>query len=97
MIGHEAEAEDFDRVLRFRGGEQVEERRVVAVLIEDRSATGPANMVGMARNLSAWNARHGKSTARQTGAWTQEKVALYLGNEIIHATTEYEPGRDRPT
>jgi hypothetical protein len=32
MIGHEAEAEEFDRVLRFCSGEQVEECSVVAAL-----------------------------------------------------------------
>jgi len=78
MIGHEAEAEDFDRVLRFRGGKPVKERGVVAVLMEDRRATVPAvqNMVGVSGHLSAWNTRHGSSTVRETGAATQEKVAL---------------------
>jgi hypothetical protein len=38
MIGHEAEAEDPDRVRRFCGGEQVEKCGVVAVLVEDRAA-----------------------------------------------------------
>ena len=42
IIGHEAEAEDFDRICRFRGGEQVEERAVVAVLVEDRGTAIPA-------------------------------------------------------
>ena len=32
MIGHETHAEEFDGVLRFRGGEQVEECCVVTVL-----------------------------------------------------------------
>ena len=60
MIGHEAEAKDSDRVRRFRGGEQVEEGGVVAVLVEDCRAPVPAieHMVGMARHLSAWNPRH---------------------------------------
>ena len=80
MIGHEAEAEDFDRVLRFRGGKQVKERGVVAVLMEDRRATVPAvqNMAGVSGHLSAWNTRHGSSTVRGTGAATQEKVACPL-------------------
>ncbi len=60
MIGHQAEAKDSDRVRRFRGGEQVEEGGVVAVLVEDCRAPVPAieHMVGMARHLSAWNPRH---------------------------------------
>ena len=69
MIGHEAEAEDFDRVFRFRRGEQVDKRGVVAVLVEDRSATVPAieHMVGVSGYLSMWNTRHGSSTVRETG------------------------------
>ncbi len=73
MIGHQADADDVDRVLRFRRGEQVEERRVVAVLVEDRSATVPAieHMVGVSGHLSARNPGHRKSTVHETGAVTQ--------------------------
>ena len=80
MIGHEAEANDFDRVLRFCRGEQVDERGVVAVLVENPRATVPAieHMVGVSGYLSAWNTRHEKSTVRQTGTETQEKVACPL-------------------
>ena len=61
MIGYEAEAEDFDRICRFRGGEQVEERAAVAVLVEDRGTAIPAieHVVGISGHLSAWNSRYG--------------------------------------
>ena len=80
MIGHEAEANNFDRVLRFCRGEQVDERGVVTVLVEDRRATVPAieHMVGVSGYLSAWNTRHERSTVRQTGTGTQEKVTCPL-------------------
>ena len=80
MIGHEADAEDLDGVLRFRGGEQVEAGGVVAVLVEDHRAPVPTieHMVDMSGHLSAWNPRHGKSTVREMGVETQEKVACPL-------------------
>jgi hypothetical protein len=48
--------------------------------VEDRRATVPAieHMVGVSGYLSAWNTRHEKSTVRQTGTGTQEKVACPL-------------------
>ena len=80
MIGHQADAEYFDRILRLRRGEQVETCGVVAVLVEDRGATIPTiqHMVGVPGYLSARNPRHRKTTVRQTGAWRQEKVACPL-------------------
>ena len=38
MIGHEAEAKEFDRVFGFRRGEQVEEGRVVPLFVKHRRA-----------------------------------------------------------
>jgi hypothetical protein len=48
--------------------------------VEDRRATVPAieHMVGVSGYLSAWNTRPEKSTVRQTGTGTQEKVACPL-------------------
>ena len=38
MIGHQAEAEDFDRIFGFGEGQQVEKGAVVAVFVKDRCA-----------------------------------------------------------
>ncbi len=38
MSGHEAEAQDFDRIFGFGDGQQVEEGTVVAVFVKDRRA-----------------------------------------------------------
>lgn len=61
MIRHETEAEHVNRVFSFRGGEQVEKRGVVAVLVKDDGPTVATiqHMVGMASELSTGNARHG--------------------------------------
>ena len=91
MIGHEAEAEDPDRVRRFCGGEQVEERSVVAVLVEDRGTAVSAvqYMVGISGHLTAWNPRHGVSRVRQTGVGRQEKVACPLFSPLYQLLTRY--------
>lgn len=80
MIGHQADAEELDGIFGFRGGEQVEARGVIAVLVEDRGATVPTieHMVGVSGHLSARNPRHTKRTVRETGAGPQEKVACPL-------------------
>jgi hypothetical protein len=109
VIGHEVDAEDLDGVLRFRGGEQVEECGVVAVLVEDRGAAFPTvqHMVGVSGYLSAWNPRHGKRTVREMGVGTQGKVAcpiffsppsdpttVPIGGGKFTKTTKTVPGRD---
>jgi len=80
MIGHEAEAEDPDGVRRFCGGEQVEERSVVAVLVEDcgTAVSAVQYMVGISGHLSAWNPRHDRSRVCQIGVGRQEKAACPL-------------------
>ena len=80
MIGHQAEAEELDGVLGFRGGEQVETCGVVAVFMEDRGATVATiqHMVDVSGHLSARNPRHGTRTVREIGVGTQEKVACPL-------------------
>jgi len=72
MIGHEADAEELDRILGFGRGQQVEKGGVVAVLVEELGATVPTiqHIVGVSGHLSARNPRHGESTIRQTGAAT---------------------------
>lgn len=74
MIGHEADAEEFDGVFGFRRGQQVEKGGVVAVLVEDRRAAVPTieHMVGVPGDLSARNPRHRKPTVRETGAGVQD-------------------------
>ena len=81
MIGHEAEAEDLDRVRCFCRGEQVEARGVVAVLVEDCgtpvprfSSLQPEPLQPIC--LSAWNPRHGRSRVCH-GSRETEKVALF--------------------
>jgi len=80
MIGHEAEAEDVDRVLRFCPGEQVEAGGVVARVMKDRRAAIPAieHVLGVASDLPARNTRHGRSTVRPTRTGRQESVACPL-------------------
>ena len=60
MVGHEAEAEDLDRIAGFRVGEQVEERLIITVFVKDgRAPIAPVeDMVDVAANLSTRNARH---------------------------------------
>jgi hypothetical protein len=67
MIGHQADAEDFYRVVGFRHGEQVEKRQVVAVFVEyGRAPVAPIEyMVGVSGNLSTRNPRHRRRTVRQ--------------------------------
>jgi hypothetical protein len=80
MIGHETDAEHLDGKFAFGQGKQIEEGRAVAVLVKHgRAAVATIeHMVSMASHLSARNARHRKTTVRQTGAMRQEKVACPL-------------------
>ena len=62
VVGHEAEAEELDRIAGFRVGEQVEKGSVVAVFVKDRSATVASieDMVDITSTLlSTGEARHG--------------------------------------
>jgi len=62
MIGHQAEAEDFDRVFGFGDGQQVEEGAVVAVFVKHgrTSVTTIEDMVDITSTLlSTGEARHG--------------------------------------
>ena len=74
MIGHQVDAEDFDRVLCFCGGEQLAEGGVVAVLVKGNGLAVAAieHMVGVSSNLTARKARHGVRTVRQAGRAMQE-------------------------
>lgn len=61
MIGHQTEAEDAYGKFSLRHLQQVEERRVVGVFVKDDCAAVATvqDVVGMARQLSARNPRHG--------------------------------------
>lgn len=74
MIGHEAEAEDFDREFGFCRGEQSEEGGVVSFFMEHRSAAVPPieDVVGMAGHLAARNPRHSWGTVCELGSAMQE-------------------------
>ena len=78
MIGHEADAEEFDGVFGFCRGEQVEKCGVVAVLVEDRGATVPTiqHMVGVTSDLSPGNARHGRHSVGDNRVGRQAKSSL---------------------
>jgi len=80
MIGHETDGEHLDGKVPFGQGKQVEEGRVVAVLVEHgRAAVATIeHMVGVSGGLSARNARHGRSRVRQMEGGEQEKVACPL-------------------
>lgn len=60
MVGHEAEAENFDRIAGLRVREQVEESAIVAVFVKDgRAPVAPVeDVVDVAANLSTTNTRH---------------------------------------
>lgn len=60
MVGHEAEAENFDRIAGFRVSEQVEEGAIVAVFVKDgrTPVASVEGVVDVAANLSTRNARH---------------------------------------
>lgn len=75
MIRHQADAEDLDGIVGFRGGEQVEKGGVVAVLMEDPGATVATiqHMVDVSSHLSARNPRHGARTVREMKVGTQKK------------------------
>ena len=62
MIGHEADAEYFDRILRFCRGEQVQTGGVVAVFVEDHGAIVLTiqHKIGVSSHLSPRNPMHGK-------------------------------------
>lgn len=60
MIGHEAEAKEFDRVFGFGRSEQVEEGGVVALFVKHcRAAIATIqDMVGVTSDLTTRNPRH---------------------------------------
>ena len=70
MIGHEADGEELEGVFGFCRSEHIEERSVIAILVEDRRATAAAieHMVGVSGHLSAWNTRNRSSTVCETRA-----------------------------
>ena len=78
MIRHQTEAQECDGILGFRRGEQVEEGGVVALLVEDRSATVPAiqDMVGVPDHLTTRNPRHGVNRVGEIGGSGNRKVGL---------------------
>lgn len=80
MIGHEAEAQEFDRVLGFRRGEEVEEGGVVAHFVEHRRATISAiqDMVGVTSDLAARNPRHESHSVGEDRVLSKRKVACPL-------------------
>jgi hypothetical protein len=59
MIGHQTDREQCDRMFGFGCGEQVEEGRVVAGLVENRRTPVPPiqHMVDMTRDVPTWNPR----------------------------------------
>ena len=60
VVGHEAEAEKLDGIAGFRVSEQMEECAIVRVFMEDcRAAIATVeDVVDMASDLTAWDARH---------------------------------------
>ena len=60
VVGHEAEAEELDGIAGFGVSEQVEEGSIVAVLVKDSCAAIATveDVVDMAGDLTAWDARH---------------------------------------
>ena len=98
MIGHEAEAKEFDRVFGFRRGEEVEEGGVVALFVKHRrAAIAPIqDMVGVTSDLAARNPRHERRSVGEERARRQAKsslspflalVLLLLGISSVHAET----------
>lgn len=65
--GHETDAEERHGVCPFRDGEQVEEGRVVAVLVEHGRAA-VSTIQHVVGHLSTRNVRQKKTMVRQTGA-----------------------------
>lgn len=60
MVGHEAEAKDFDRVAGFRVREQAEEGAIVPIFVKDSRAPVASieDMVDVAADLSTRDTRH---------------------------------------
>jgi hypothetical protein len=61
MVRHETEAQDANRILGYGHLQQSQKHSVVAILMKDDGPTVPTiqNMIGMASDLAARNARHG--------------------------------------
>ena len=80
MIRHQAEAEDLERMLGFGRGKQLQEGRIVGLLVKDSGPTIATvqHMVGVPGDLSTRNTRHRAYTIREWGGETQEKVACPL-------------------
>ena len=78
MIGHEAEAQEFDRVLGLRRGEEVEEGGVIALFVKHRRAAIPTiqDMVGVTSDLAARNSRHESYSVGEDRVRRQAKSSL---------------------
>ena len=78
MIGHKAEAKEFDRVLGFRRGEEVEEGGIVALFVKHRRAAISTiqDMVGVTRDLAARNPRHERRSIGEERTRRQAKSSL---------------------
>ena len=85
MIRHQTDAKEFDGMLGFCRGEQVEEGGVVALLEEDRRAAIPAiqDMVGVPGHLTARNPRHGVNRVGEIGGSGKRKVACPLFLSLV--------------
>ncbi len=67
VIGHQAEAEEQDRMFGLRHGKQIKEGAVVSVFVEDScAAVSPIDdMICEAGDLSARDARHGGEISQE--------------------------------
>jgi protein-disulfide isomerase len=98
MIGHEAEAKEFDRVFGFCRGQQIEACGVVALFVKHRRAAISTiqDMVGVTSDLTTRNPRHERRSVGEERARRQAKsslspflalVLLLLGISSVHAET----------
>ena len=70
MIGHEADAEELDEVLGFRGGKQVETCGVVAVLVEDLCPLFSSKTIHEGNpNMPSWKGRLSEQDSRAVLAY----------------------------
>lgn len=75
MIGHQAEAENLDGMSSFRRAEQIENGRIVAVLVKDRGAAVATvqDMIGVPGDLTTRSTRHEGKTLGVDKTERQEK------------------------
>lgn len=77
VVGHQAEAQEHDRMFGLGDGKQVEEGAVVSLFMEDGCAaiSSVDDMICETGDLSAWDARH-EGKISQQGKQKQRKSSL---------------------